>query len=102
VGLGGKIMDLFLQPRMHCRCLAFRCRCGLHVWGGSGRRSLFFRCSIATVPDMRSDFIRHIIIERTGVRFLVVNANSHQEFDNDVALHFQFACQFVDPNLPHA
>jgi hypothetical protein len=97
---GGKIMDLFLQRRMHRRRLGFWCR--FHVRGRSGRRSFSFRRSIAAVAEMRSDLVRYIIIERTGVRFLVVNANSHQVFDNDVALHFQFARQFVDPNLPHA
>ncbi len=42
--------------------------------GGSGRRSLFFRWQHS--PPARkcaSDFVREVVIERTGVRFLVLN-----------------------------
>jgi hypothetical protein len=101
VGICSKVVDLLqVQPCRHRRLFSYWR--SLH---GRGRRSLCrigFSYSFATVTEMRSDFIRHIIIKRTGVRFLVVDANSHQVFDNDVALHFKFACQFVDPNLPHA
>jgi hypothetical protein len=52
--------------------------------------------------EMRPDFVREVVVERTGVRFLVRNAHLGQALDHHIALHFQFTCQFVDPNLPHA
>jgi hypothetical protein len=51
---------------------------------------------------MRPDFVGEVVIECTGVRFLVRNTQFRQVFQNKMALHFQFTRQFIDPNLPHA
>jgi len=72
---------------------------------GRGRRSLCrfgFSRSFATVTEMSPDFVRLVVIERAGVRFLVRKSDLGQVLDNHIALHFQFTRQFVDPNLPHA
>jgi hypothetical protein len=52
--------------------------------------------------EMRADFAGEVVIEGTGVRFLVWYAQFRQVLQNHMALHFQFTRQFVDPNLPHA
>ena len=73
--------------------------------GGCGGRSLCrfgFSRGFATVAEMRSDFVRLVVIERAGVRFLVRNSDLGQVLDYHMTLHFQFTRQFVDPNLPHA
>jgi hypothetical protein len=72
------------------RCRSWR----LHRVSFSGR--------FATRTEMPPDFVRKFIIEGTGVRFLVLNAQLRQILHNKIALHFQFTCQFVNPNLPHA
>jgi hypothetical protein len=46
--------------------------------------------------------VREVVIKCTGVRFLVGNSNFRQVVQNDIAFHFQFTCQFVNPNLSHA
>jgi hypothetical protein len=82
-----------------------------HVWRfdrrrrfhGRGRRLLhFFRGRFSVGTEMRPDFVREVVIERTGVGLLVRNAHLGQVLYNHVAFHFQFTGQFVDPDLPHA
>jgi len=101
----GKVVDLLqVQPRGYRRLLSYWRR--LHGRGGRGGHSLFcrfsFSRSFATVAEMRPDFVREVVIERTGVRFLVRNSQFGQVLYNHIALHFQFTRQFVDPYLPHA
>jgi hypothetical protein len=70
---------------------------------GRGRSFLhLFNGRFATGMEMPPDFVREVVIERTGVRFLVRNAQSRQVLYNHIAFHFQFTCQFVNPDLPHA
>jgi hypothetical protein len=76
---------------------------GSSGWHGLGKSLLHLfsgRFSIGT--EMPPDFVREVVIECTGVRLLVRNAQLSQVLDNHIALHFQFTSQFVDPNLPHA
>jgi hypothetical protein len=100
VRVGSKVVDLLVQPCGQRQFLNYGCR--LH---GRGRHSLYrfgFSCSFATVAEMRPDFVGLVVIERTGVRFLVRMSDLGQVLYNHIALHFQFTRQFVDPNLPHA
>jgi len=100
VTVDGKVVNLLFQRFVNGR--RFDYRRSLH---GGSRRSLYrftFNRRVSTVTEMRADFIGLIIIERTGVRFLVRNTNFGQVLDHHITLHFQFTCQFVDPNLPHA
>jgi hypothetical protein len=64
----------------------------LHLFSG--------RFTIGT--EMCPDFIGLVIIECTGVRFLVRKTDFRQVLYDHIALHFQFTRQFVDSNLPHA
>jgi hypothetical protein len=89
---------LKVQPSGHGRRFSYRRRLG----GRGGSRLHLFRDRFSTGTEMPPDFVREVVIERTGVRFLVRNAQFGQVLYNHVALHFQFTCQFVDPNLPHA
>ncbi len=89
---------LKVQPSRHVRLFHYRRRLG---WCGRSRLHLFHG-SFTTGMEMPPDFVREVVIECTGVRFLVRNAQFGQVLYNHVALHFQFTCQFVDPNLPHA
>jgi hypothetical protein len=82
---------------------------GGHMWRFDGRRrgrgrSLlhFFRGRFAIGTEMRPDFVGLVVIERTGVGLLFRKTYLRQVLDNQVTLHFQFARQFVDSNLPHA
>jgi len=89
---------LKIQPCGHRRCFRYGCRLG----GRGGGRLHLYRGRLSTGTEMPPDFVREVVIERTGVRFLVRNTQFGQVLYNHVALYFQFACQFVDPNLPHA
>jgi hypothetical protein len=89
---------LKVQPSGHVRRFSFRFSLG----GRGGRRLHLFRDRFSAGTEMPPDFVRKVVIERTGVRLLVRNAQFGQVVYNHVAFHFQFACQFVDPNLPHA
>jgi hypothetical protein len=89
---------LQVQPCGHVR--RFDYRRGRH----RGGRSLphLFRGRFTLGTEMRPNFIGLLVIECTGVRFLVRNSHLGQVLYNHIALHFQFTRQFVDPNLPHA
>ena len=94
-----EVMQLLqVQPCGHVR--RFDCR---RRWRGRGRSLLhLFRGRFTIGTEMRPDFVGEVVIECTGVRFLVRNTQFGQVLYNHIALHFQFTCQFVDPNLPHA
>jgi hypothetical protein len=68
-----------------------------HLLAGRG-----FHCSLTAVTEMRPDLVCEVVIQRAGMRFLVLNTEPRQILQNDVALYFQLACEFVNPNLPHA
>jgi hypothetical protein len=90
---------LKVQPCGHVRCFDSSLRRKLR----HGRSLLhFFRGRFTIGTEMRPDFVGEVVIERTGVRSLVRNALSGQVLYNHIAFHFQFTCQFVNPNLPHA
>jgi hypothetical protein len=102
VRVGSNVVDLLVHHCGQRRFLSYWRR--LHGRGRGGR-SLFrfsFSRSFATVAEMHTDFVRLIVIERAGVRFLVRNSQLGQVVYNHITLHFQFTRQFVDPNLPHA
>jgi hypothetical protein len=61
-----------------------------------------FRSRLATGTKMLPDLISKIVIERTGMRFLIGNTQFRQVVQNQMTFHFQFSCQFVNPNLSHA
>jgi len=87
-----------VQPGGYVR--RFDCR---SRWRGRGRNLLhLFRAGLSIGAEMRADFTGEVVIECTGVRFLVRNSQFGQVLYNHIALHFQFTRQFVDPNLPHA
>jgi hypothetical protein len=72
-------------------------------WRRFGRNLLhLFNGGFTIGTEMRPDFIREVVIKCTGVRLLVRNAHLRQVLDNHIAFHFQFTCQFVDPDLSHA
>jgi hypothetical protein len=72
-------------------------------WRGFNRSRLhLFSGRFAIGMEMPPDFVREVVIKCTGVRLLVLNADLRQIVDNHIAFHFQFTCQFIDPNLPHA
>jgi hypothetical protein len=101
----GKIVDLLDVQDCRRGWLFGYHWCGGHGCGGGFLRRFNFCFTFslaATVTEMRPDFVREVIIKRTGVRFLVRDALFGQVFDNYITLHFQFTCQFVNPNLPHA
>jgi hypothetical protein len=77
-------------------------RRGLHGRGSSLLHLFRFCGRFSADTEVRPNFVCEVVVERTGVRLLVRNSRLGQVLDNHVALHFQFACQFVDPNLPHA
>lgn len=75
--------------------------------GCSRRRSWrrFLRCGRSSMPvgaNMRPHSVGEVVIKRTRMGFLVLNAQPHQALNNHIAFYFQFTCQFIDPNLPHA
>jgi len=43
----------------------------------------------------------HVVVERTGVRLLVGDAQFRQQLQNDVRLDFEFSSQLVDANFTH-
>jgi len=72
-------------------------------WRGFGRSLLHLFSGRFTIgTEMRPDFVCEVVIKCTGVRLLVRNPHLRQVLYNHITLHFQFTCQFVDPNLPHA
>jgi hypothetical protein len=89
-----------LQVQSYGHVWRFDWRRRLHGRGRSLLHLFSGRFSIGT--EMRPDFVGEVVIECTGVGLLIRNTQLRQVFQNDVTLHFQFTCQFVDPNLPHA
>lgn len=101
----GKVVNLFFQRFVY----SGRDRNGRDSNGRNlhGRGRDIFRVfsrgrCFAAVAEMRTDPVCKVVVKRTGVRFLVRMTLLGQVLDYDVTLHFQFACQFVDSNLPHA
>jgi hypothetical protein len=43
----------------------------------------------------------HVVVERTGVRLLIGDAQFRQQLQNDVRLDFEFSSQLVDANFTH-
>jgi hypothetical protein len=94
-----KVVQFFqIQPYVNVRRFDDRRR-----WHGRGRSLLhFFSGRFTTDTEVCPDFVGLLVIECTGVRFLVRNSQLGQVLYDHIALHFQFTRQFVNPNLPHA
>jgi hypothetical protein len=94
-----KVMEFFqVQPGGRVWRLGHMLRRRWHSrWG-----LRLFRSRFATGTKMLPDLIRKIVIECTGMGLLVRNTQFRQVFQNQITLHFQFSCQFVNPNLSHA
>jgi len=89
---------LQVQPCNHVRRFNWRRR-----WRGCYRSLLYLlNGGFAIGTEMRPDSIREVVIKCTGVRLLVRNTHLRQVLDNHIAFHFQFTCQFVNPDLSHA
>jgi hypothetical protein len=80
----------------------FNDRHGLHGRGRSLLRLFRFGGGFTTGTEMSPNFLCEVVVERTGVRFLVRKSYLGQVLDHHITFHFQFASQFVDSNLPHA
>jgi hypothetical protein len=44
---------------------------------------------------------RHILVDRTGVRLLLLHAQFRQHVDNDAWLYFKLTSQLIDPDFLH-
>ena len=59
------------------------------------------RMSIRGAADVRSHFLRFMVLDRTGVRLLFGHSNKRERVENGLALNFQFSGEIVDSNLTH-
>jgi hypothetical protein len=50
---------------------------------------------------MDANFIGFMVFERTGMRFLLGDADFFQDIENRLALDFQLSGQVVNSNLTH-
>jgi hypothetical protein len=50
---------------------------------------------------MSAHFLRFVVLERTGVRFLLGDPDFVKNIENRFAFNFQFPGQIVDSNLAH-
>jgi len=55
----------------------------------------------ATARNAAAEIQHDVIIERTGVRLLIGNAQFRQQLQNDVRLDLEFSSQLVDANFTH-
>jgi hypothetical protein len=51
--------------------------------------------------ELRANFIRLVVFQRTGVGFTLGKAKLHQYVKDLTALDFHLACEIVDSNLTH-
>jgi hypothetical protein len=49
------------------------------------------------LPDLQ----RYVVVERTGMRLLIGDAQFWKQIQNDVRLDFELPSQLVDANLTH-
>jgi hypothetical protein len=55
----------------------------------------------ATAGNPAAEVQHDVIIERTGVRLLIGDAQFRQQLQNDVRLDLEFSSQLVDANFTH-
>jgi hypothetical protein len=66
------------------------------------RRGFLLVLSGKTTARNAAPEIQHdVIIERTGVRLLIGDAQFRQQLQNDVRLDLEFSSQLVDANFTH-
>jgi gamma-glutamylcysteine synthetase len=65
------------------------------------RRFLFGLFGNATARHAAAEVQHDVIIERTGVRLLIGDAQFRQQLQNDVRLDLEFSSQLVDANFTH-
>jgi hypothetical protein len=94
------VMLQLLQVEAWKRVRRFGRGCG---WWRRGRRFLHrLGGGLTFGAKARANFVGKVVIESTGVGFLVRNTQFHQIIHDYLTLNFQFTRQFVNPNLPHA
>ncbi len=90
---------------MRRRCRLFRLGRSWRLLRGHGFGGLRRDCSRCAVSagasKVRPHLIGHIVIERTGVRFLFRDADLRKAIQDCPAFHFQFACQLIDSDTAH-
>jgi hypothetical protein len=59
------------------------------------------RSRFSGATDVGSYFFRFMLLERTGVRFLLSHSDVRQRVENGFAFNFQFPGEIVDSNLTH-
>ena len=67
----------------------------------AGRRACGMRCRSRFLRKMRTNLIRLVALERTGVRFARRNTELRKNVENRARLYFQFFREIVDTNLAH-
>jgi hypothetical protein len=56
---------------------------------------------VSLAGHLKTDLQGEVVVERAGVRFLVVDAEFRQQVQNDAGFHLQLASQLIDSNLAH-
>lgn len=75
---------------------------GNHTWRAvAGGPSCAMRCRSRFLRKMRTNLIRLVAFERTGVRFARRNTELLKNFENRARLYFQLFREIVDTNLAH-
>jgi hypothetical protein len=67
----------------------------------SGRRTCGMRCRSRFLRKMRTNLIRLVAFERTGVRFARTYTEFRKNVENRARLDFQLFREIVDTNLAH-
>ncbi len=52
-------------------------------------------------PKLAADLKRYVVIDRAGVRLLIIDAQIREQLQNFVRLYFELPCQLVDSNFTH-
>jgi hypothetical protein len=80
------------RSRFHRRRVAF----GSFCFGvtGEGRRS-------AATGHVPPDDQRDVVVKRAGMGLLVVDAEFGKDVEYNARLHFELACQLIDPDFAH-
>jgi hypothetical protein len=68
---------------------------------GKAGRSCGSGCFLAVGTEMFTDEFRLVLLERTGVGFLLGDTYFGENVKNGFALDLQLPCQIVDSNLTH-
>jgi hypothetical protein len=55
----------------------------------------------AAACHMAANDERQVVVKRAGMGLLVVNAELGEKVEYNARLHFELACQLIDPNFAH-